>query len=489
MANKKIKFQTLQRFDLKDANELQEGVISNIKGVAKAFNGHSNSELVSGGPIKKVTVTGVSSGVVTFGPLDVLSGNSEEVITLSQDDVDNGLTQIDIQSLHATYISQRDAGNAMTGIYFYAYPLSEDVDVETRQFYSVIDAIPENRSIATRERRRLTFFAQINNPSYNIVDANGNAPIYLGHVLDANILDNNNSPFVPSNFKSSSYFSKYYGAGNNYDDTGLPNAGENDFTGNDTLSDGNTYAGIRLPFERLRRQLNRIVSYGTSDYADTETLSVDAKPVYSLQGLYRLITFFDNLLSNRITALEGVKSATIYYEFTTDDITGVESHNIYKNDDDNDFDVDLTFNWQLIQDEGRLAFPQSLPGIAGDTGAVEAVYSNVVLTLPDDYLAAKIISISATPINYGLTGGGVSDAGSIDRSVQDRWPEVGRVLPDGTNSYTGHNQINALTWLTQNGTSDSGPALFFKVGPSDAFTAGSGNHFGIQFDISLKFEE
>lgn len=492
MAHKKIKFTTLQRLDLKDANELQQGVIDKLSTLVKASDVHApSSAFRNGGVITKQTVQGVANGVVTFGPMNVITAEADEVISLNQTDVDSGLTQCDISALHATYVTQESQGASLTGIYFYAYPLEEDTDVESREFYNTIESIPENRSVVTRQIKRLNIVALINQPSYSVADANGKQPIYLGKVLHANIsLTNSNSPFVPSNFKSGNYFTSLYGDGENWDDTDLPNAGENSFTGTDNLSDGNSYSGLKLIFQRLERQLNRIASYGTNDRADTETLALNVRPRYSLQGLYREMLYFDNLLNTNLTAeitrLDDTrKSATIYYEFLEDPVTGVYSHNSFKSDADNDFDVDLTFNWQLIDDEGRLSFPQSLPAIGGDPIAVQMVYSNVVLTLPDAYLGKKIVSCTCTPIQYGLTGGGVDSDGNIDRSVQDRWPECGRVVPADVTTYNGLNYVQNLTWVTQNGTNDSGPALFFKVGPKDAFTTGSGNHFGIQFHLVI----
>lgn len=481
--HKKIKFDTLQRFDLKDANELQEGVLNKQSTLTKGFDPHTALDTLKwGGPLSKVTVQGVSNGIVTFGPLKVVTAAADSVIGLTQTDVDEGFTQVDISAVYNSFIDQNNNGAGLTGIYFYAYPLIEDSDVESRQFYNIIEAQAEGRNVATRERTRLTFFASID-PSYFVADANGNLPIYLGHVKTADILTNNSSsPFIPTNFKSYNYFGPLYGEGFSWDDTGLPNAGDDDFSGTDNLSDGNTYSGLRLAFERLRRQLNRIVSYGTNDRADAEVLATDTAPRYSLQGLYREMLFFDNIQNTTLDTLTNKnKVANVVYVWDFRDLSAGAEYYFFQDSDANDFAITGDVDWTNALESSAASAPTDWDSVKTTAGIAPVIGQAIVLELPSGNLGDRIISVTGSVISPLHVSGIFEDNEAFyDTSVH--WARYSSVASLNYNEFA---TVQTETWRNGNDEVQTGPAIKIKIGPESQLAQSSTTLFAIQFTITL----
>jgi hypothetical protein len=290
---KKILFQTLQRFDLTDANELQEGVLELVREVTKSIYPFSGGD-PKGGPLRAASIS-VNNQEITFGPMTIMTAENE-IIKIDQDDIDNGFATVDISETYSSYVSANSAGESLTGIYFYAYPLTEQSDNELREFYSNLDNGPVSRNINTRERTRLTFTTSLD-ASLTTRDANGNRPIFLGYVAssDISVSAGAGAPFSFGDFVSYNYFYPLfgdYGVNTAWDDTTLPNVANNRHISASTgftpsnLGYGDGFTG---PWEKIQRQLHRIISFGSSDSTSTELLSQSAKPKYSLQGLKKEI--------------------------------------------------------------------------------------------------------------------------------------------------------------------------------------------------------
>jgi hypothetical protein len=482
MAHKKIKFSTLQRLDLKDANELQQGVLDRVSTLVKSIDVNNGSTLKQGGVLTKQTVQGVTNGIVTFGPVKAVTAEGDDVISLSQDDVDSGLTQLDISAIFSTYVAQINNGVDLSGIYFYAYPLEEDTDVESREFYNTIESSAESRNVSTRSRKRLTFFALIDNSSYSVADSNGKQPIYLGKVLhDDLILTNTSSPFISSNFKSGNYFDSLWGQGEDWDDTSYTNAGERvDFSGEDNLSDGNSFSGLKLIFKRLERQLNRIVSYGSADSDDTILLPLNYPPQFSLQGLNEKFVRLIGTQSTNTTNLENkFSTATVIYTYNRS--SGLSSYFFAQDAATQDFAVTGDLNWALALENGTASAGDTFGDLDDDANAMGDLCTSLVFQLPSSLLGKRIISINVQTINPGISENLLSVAG--DLSGNDIYNT--RILTNNSsNTYNEYGLVRNETWKDNNGVDQSGPALLFKVGPEINFQ-NDNRRFGIQFTFTI----
>lgn len=322
---KKILFQTLQRLDLEDANELQQGVLDKVENVITSLRPfRSNSQRV-GAPAKTVTVQGVTNGIVTFDTFSVISAE-DNIFSFDSTDVSNGLTQCDITETISEYNTNIANGENITGIYFYAYPNIEDGETENREFFSVIDDAPITQSVSTRKLNKLTYFANFD-PSYLVEDSNGNRPIKLGYVVSGNIIGSNvGSPFLTSSFISYNYFDAAYGDGQNFDDNSLPNVVNNRHTSESTdfnPADLINGIGLNSPFRRMERQLQRIMSFGTSDDTTTDLINVLGKPLYSLQGLKKEIEKIEETANETLSVhLDTAVLEPIYSDDWTNNVVG-----------------------------------------------------------------------------------------------------------------------------------------------------------------------
>lgn len=308
---KTINFETLQRFDLKDAMDLQGGVIEKYDELIKAMNPELNDTVNTGYPFAPVTMQGLSNGILTFNPMLVITGNGD-FIGYNSDDVAAGLTQIDISAIYNQWLglanTWADPANPTEaelardpGIYIYAYEAYSNTDSETRDFWSVLDGTAIQRVISTRRSASLNFFASLDQ-SYNVADANGNYPIRIGYIPSEYIsLTNSSSPWTGSRWRSYLVWDQMFDPGGVYSgDNSNPNSAELTDTVtkdlNDTSSLGNGWgsngSGFGRTFLKIQRWMDRIVQNGTSDPTGTEIIGSGetmVPPKYSLQGLDKRI--------------------------------------------------------------------------------------------------------------------------------------------------------------------------------------------------------
>jgi len=406
---KKILFETLQRFDLKDANELQQGVLNKLKSLANSVNTNRSSSIPQGGPTSVITCVGVSDGVARFSAMELLTAENE-ALSFDQTDIDNALLQVDMSAAYATHQTLVAGGADPGGIYFYAYPKSEDTDSESREFFSLVDNAPTNRVINTRQQSSIEFIANTA-ATFNVQNSDGFYPIRIGHVATADILTtNSSSPFIPTNFKSASYYDFTYPQ-IEFDDTSLPNVAnnrDNDVGGySTTRTEG---LGFSTPFKKLERQLNRIVSYGVSDSQATTLLGYNARPLKSLQGLTYEI---GEVSSSNVKNSNKIKraSATIVYDFTG---SSPLVQQVYDNRNEiAEFAVALDYTWCDTNDSDPNTVAPSKNAFSASGGYTslqrKQIFSRVIVSMANTYQGYHIRNLN---VNFITTeaGGPVNNA-------------------------------------------------------------------------------
>lgn len=341
MTIKKILFETLQRFDLKDAIELQQGVLDKLDGLANASNWQASQALKAGGPLSVITSPGVSDGIVRFSPMVLLTAEND-ILVFNAQDQDDALLQCDISATHADWINSPQT----SAIYIYAYPNYQETDTENREFFSLVDNAPTSRSINTRRSSSITFFSNLD-ATYNIADANGNMPIRIGYVDAADIsTTNTTSPFNPQRFKSRGYFDGTINIPD-YDDADLPNVANNRDDAVGGYPAGRTEGlGFYTPFKKIEKQLARICSYGTSDSQAATLLTNNNRPPYSLAGLKYLIdeaTTRTNQNANKIRHTTGL--IVLSHNGSNASVSLSTAY-----DDMNEVPLELYFDYKVLDD-------------------------------------------------------------------------------------------------------------------------------------------
>ena len=299
---KKILFETLQRFDLKDANELQQGVLDKLEGLANGLNWQLSQSIPAGGPLSKISCVGVTNGIARFSPMVLLTAE-HDVLVFDSEDQDDARLNCDLSSTYADWLNTDQSG----GIFFYAYPSYEEGDTENREFFSLIDNAPTTRAINTRQHLNITFFSSLDS-SFNIANENGHLPIRIGFVEAEDIFDNNpGSPFIPSNFKSKGYFDNTINILDHLD-TDLPNVANNRDNAVGGFSGSRTEGlGFYTPFKKIEKQLQRILCYGTADAEDTVLIPNNSRPMFSLMGLSKRIDNNVNTIADTLSWGVGLK--------------------------------------------------------------------------------------------------------------------------------------------------------------------------------------
>lgn len=423
---KKIKFYTLERFNLTDANELQSGVLDKLKALTGLFKDNVAPSDLQSGPIASPTIQNyATAGVPKFGPLKVLTSKND-VIELTQSDVDNGFTQVtNMPAVYADFLTLNAAGQTPDGIYFYAYPVYEDSDIENRDFYSIIDDAVVNQSVATRNRARLNIFAS-NDASY-LVEVGGERPIYLGFVPKGKLRGptndagsttvNSASPFLPSHFKPYTHFGKSFDSAGNYNDEdgGIANeANDRHLTVDQNLQNiepGNR-APIRVVLDKIKRNFDRIKSFGEDDPTDTDLLGPNERPKYSLQGLKKIIENEVTTLNNSIDDLqtETLNEIRLYYAIKKTDAT---TYQISKWTDPNVVAYQLYNNY-----EKYAASVGAIPGTAINSFSSpvdqQAVLRHLVISLPPAFASKYIASLNVNMITADYNGALFGEAYDLD---------------------------------------------------------------------------
>lgn len=503
---KKILFETLQRFDLLDANELQQGVLNKVKSLANGLNANRAISLPKGGPTSVITCLGVSNGIARFSAMELLTVEND-ILSFDQDDIDNALLQTDMSEAYATHQTLVAGGVDPGGIYFYAYPVYENTDSESREFFSLIDNAPTNRVVNTRSQSSITFFATTA-AAYNIQNSEGYYPIRIGHVPTANIIvGNSSSPFIFSNFKSASYYDSIYSIPE-YDDTTLPNVANSRDDAVGGFSTSRTEGlGFNTPFQKLERQLNRIVSYGVSDTQATTVLAVNSRPLKSLQGLTYDLGQVSNSVTQNVNKIKRA-SATIIYDFTaaTPSITQVY-------DDRNeiaDFAAALDYTWCDTNDSdaNTVASSKNLFSSSGGYTSLQRaqIFSRVIVSMNNSFAGYDIRNISVNfialddggPVNTttGFLGNTNNNSGTQPHKGGFTWQKLpldgAAISGDDTVIWSNEslNRIQAAKGMGSDGVPYTKNAAI-KLAFTNRFyfstyENSTGNKFAVQIQVELE---
>lgn len=503
--HKKIKFYTLERFGVNDANELQSGVLDKLKTLTELFKDNASSSDLQTGPISSPTITGyASAGVPTFGPLKVVTSKFD-LIELSQSDVDNGFTQCsNLPAIYADFLAQNTSGLTPSGIYFYAYPVYEDSDVENRDFYSILDDSVVTNSVATRNRSRLTIFASLD-ASY-LIESSGERPIRLGSVnkeyifgptnTHGNTTTNTASPFLPSSFKPYVHFANIFDASGNYNDedggiANEANSRNDDVSQNLQNIEPGTRAPLKLTFDKIKRNFDRIKSFGENDPTDTDLLGPNDRPKYSLQGLKKIIeneiSDLNTTINNNLT--ESLSEVRLYYAIKK------EETNVFttsKWTDPNIAGVGLYNNYEFYKNSAGSVANTAI----NDMTEAEALVTlrNLVISLPSAYTSKYIagLSINLVVNNFDSEQFNENDYDLIFQIKQS--PSFVRRIKDldfiddisVTREYVSH--PHSTTYVAIDHTTQSVPAgIEIMLIPHELFRESA--TFNVVFEIKLLLKE
>jgi hypothetical protein len=478
---KKILFSSLQRFDLKDANELQQGVLDKLEYTIKLGSPiTTEASTQQSYPITGVSFSGNSNGeLIPSGPFAVIT-NTDDIIVITQEDIDAGLCTWNYASVYAAYQDGVRSGSNPTGVYFYAYPVYEDTDVENREFYSLIDGAPFTQNVSTRQRARLETFASLSSV-YNIPNDEGYYPVQVAYVLAADIneaVDVPATPWLVTNIKGKSQWDQVVLPNSVFTtDSAHPNYGSTDVTTQGVLNvDLDTHASTRdknlyQAFERIERELLRIKSYGSSDPTSTAVQVIGQKNLYSLQGLKKEIELSDTKFDNKKSFAVALKYARTGNDRTVRAFTDVaHASNVYGNE----IDVEVKQNYLSVF--GQSSVPTSFTALPYTTsedtlinttlGDISVQYpmrvlSNIHIKLPSTYAGWAIDNLDvnyldkyAHNITLGDTGHFVETTGDLSSNLDSflgyrRYVDTDSFTFDKANTIT-----NAPAYvLNSNGTS------------------------------------
>jgi len=385
----KINFESLQRLDKVDANDLQENIYSQVEdltqgmfrsgihGIAsqatKLDNAKRNGMHGPIIPIPSVSIDQANNLFTINDDFAVVERNTGDVITFDATDRAEGSHVISTATAQATVDADPPAyrqndieGGGFTALAIFAYPVV-DTKTEPRNFFDVGSNATVSQNTTTRNRTRLSLFADIYEARKNITDANGNYPTLIGKWEfgrnEAGVrTDSGGGNFVlnpvvqwasSAGWISNLVWNWAYPdtlnvmQGTTHADRSLPNSGKlpNTITepGQLRVADGGTAThDLRLMFKHVQRLIDRIQVAGASDPTTTDlgvtnnpqlddsnqvvdeygvltgglkltNNSLHAEhPPYSLRGLKRFIDVYE---SNRpITSSVSVE----FQRYTTD---------------------------------------------------------------------------------------------------------------------------------------------------------------------------
>lgn len=380
----KINFESLQRLDKVDANDLQENIYSQVEDLTQGMFRSSVHGIASVAtkldnakrngmhgpiiPIPNVSIDQANNLFTITDDFAVVERNSGDVITFDATDRAEGYHVISTATAQATVDADTAAyrqndieGGGFTALAIFAYPVV-DTKIEARNFFDAGSNTTVSQNTTTRNRTRLSLFADIYEARKNIKDANGNYPTLIGKWEfgrnEAGIrTDTGGGNFVLNPVvqwaTSAGWISNLVWnwvlpndlnvmEGTTHADRSLPNTSKlpNTITepGELRVADGGTTThDLRLMFKHVQRLIDRIQVAGASDPTTTDlgTLSdtnqtVDKygvldgatktvnnalhaeHPPFSLRGLKRFIDVYEN--NRPITASVSVE----FQRYTTD---------------------------------------------------------------------------------------------------------------------------------------------------------------------------
>ena len=314
----KINFESLQRLDKVDANDLQENIYSQVEdltqgmfrsgihGIASQATKLDNAKRNGmHGPIIPIPSVAIdqANGLFTINDdFAVVERNTGDVITFDATDRAEGHHVISTATAQATVDAdgtiarQNDieSGGLFTALAIFAYPVV-DTKTEPRNFFDVGSNATVSQNTTTRNRTRLSLFADIYEARKNITDENGNYPTLIGKWEFGRNEDGIRTDTGGGNFTLNPVVQWATSAGwisnlvwnwvlpdtlnvmntTTHTDRSLPNSGKlpNTITEPQQLramDSGSTTHDLRLMFKHIERLIDRIQVAGASDPTTTD---------------------------------------------------------------------------------------------------------------------------------------------------------------------------------------------------------------------------
>lgn len=261
---KQIKFSSLQRFDLNDANDLQGLVDDQLTLQNYGLKGGNTESTLNGGmilsPFACTSVgAGSSSGTAffTLQQFTFMLPNGEVV------EHNEPATTISYSTLRSAAIS---AGAAKIGYLWGNYNL-ENIEQENREFWSSIDEATYNQNVYTRTQKSPTFIVTTTSGQPAAIE--GRLWTRLAYVIT------NSSGVVVATSSVTQY---------------------NEMAGMQyykplevTSSTTSRRFGLGTYWNNIEEMFYKIITSGSADDSGKTTLARGANPQYSLQGLKREI--------------------------------------------------------------------------------------------------------------------------------------------------------------------------------------------------------
>jgi hypothetical protein len=176
-------------------------------------------------PVSRMDFNGNSNGILTpKGPVIVYTAEPDLVI-IDQTAIDEGELFWDYTSAYADYQNEVARNENPYGLSFWGYPIEENSDNESREFYNTVDGTPYNQDVFTRSKKKFNTFVNTLE-TYNVQDENGNWPVKFAYILAEDInsdVDLPATPFLISNIRSVSQWQQAFLQLSDFDDSTLPN--------------------------------------------------------------------------------------------------------------------------------------------------------------------------------------------------------------------------------------------------------------------------
>ena len=273
---KQIKFSSLQRFDLNDANDLQGLVDQQLKLENYGFKGGLQTTAQTGGMILSpfsCTAVGVANGglndanaYITLAQFSFMLPNGEVV---EHTDAAETISYVSLKNAAIT------ANAARTGYLWGNYNLV-NIAEESRKFYSSLDEAEYNQNTFTRTEKQATFV--ITTTSGQPAAISGRLWIRLATVS----VTSSGGVFKVVNTGAVKQYNELPGM-LNYKPLEI------------SLNTSSTRFGLGAYWDNIEEMFSKIISNGSADDANKTAIPKGGFPIYSLQGLKREIDKKSNI--------------------------------------------------------------------------------------------------------------------------------------------------------------------------------------------------
>ena len=480
MAGNSVKLGVLQRFDLQDANRIQEYSYDYQQKVLGELFGEATGCLQSFF-VSEVNTSTYYFKLAQFSFLgkELLNGQYRSYeASFDPSDLANPVADgvISYASLRSTVQAYRDTQSALppapssesfvagTHGQYYPFLWARIVEVEDqeepRRFWDALQNIEVVDNVNTRIRYGVEFTFSRNAPSQGA----GFGWAKVGQIREwalsgTTVIANSNSlkPLLIA------------------DDILVR---EEDTLVSSSFS--TTYSGLSGVLNILSRALQQLSDDGVSD----SSLSPDKKwyeqPRYSLSGLATRVDDLFVIGDNRRQELEdSLQRATITYLYSNS-ISGAVVF-FGKNDSENVFLVEGDMNYRFARDNGESA-GTAINDMSPSNKQLTA--SNIVIQLPASLNGKRIHSCNATFISPNHSGDlmAAGQAGVVNTLYPMNY--LRNLSDDASLTYNNFTYVREETFVDQNHNEITAPALLFSIYPANVFNAAD-IRFAFQIELII----